>query len=323
MIIAKHQLPSPLTGEGLGERVFLAATGTLTLTLSQRERELRSFKWASLARWLALVLALSPLAASALPRVASITPCADQYLLGLADPAQIVAVSTAATDPRQSLFVDEARRYPATRGSGEELIALRAEVVLTDRWMPLRVTERLERFGVKIIQIPLPETWDDIATATRSIAAELDRSAEGEARIAAMQTRLAQLAQQRPAPDTAPLAAYFLPGGASAGSGTFIDTVLKTAGVRNLAAELGWQGWGTFNLEQLTLTPPELLVMGFFDQGGDSVRMSFIRHPVFQRLMARVPVIHVPDRYWMCSGWFLTEAAAYIAERLPKTARRR
>jgi iron complex transport system substrate-binding protein len=265
---------------------------------------------------LALALALTPLNAPALPRAASLTPCADQYLLGLADPAQIVAVSTAAADPRQSLFAAEGQRHPATRGSGEELIALRAEVVLTDRWMPLRVTERLERFGIKVIQIPLPETWGDIAATTRTIAAELGRADQGEARVAEMQTKLAQLAARRANAGQPPLGLYFLPGGASTGAGTFIDTVLQAAGVRNLAAELGWNGWGSFNLEQLTVTEPEVLVMGFFDQGGDSLRMGFARHPVLQRLMARTPVIRVPDRYWLCSGWFLTEAAAYIADHL-------
>ena len=45
--------------------------------------------------------------------------------------------------------------------------------------------------------------------------------------------------------------------------------------------------------------------------------MAFAHHPVFRRLLAERPVIAVPDRYWACSGWFLAEAAAYIAEHLP------
>lgn len=274
-----------------------------------------------IAAALALTLATSAVLAAP-PRAASLTLCADQYLLGLAAPEQIVAVSATAADPNQSLFAAEAARYPVHRGSSEELIALRAEVVLTDRWMPLRVTERLERFGVKVIQIPLPETWDDIAATTRAIAAELGRAEQGETRVATMRDRLAQLAARRATAGQPPLAIYFLPGGASTGAGTFIDTVLQIAGVRNLAAELGWNGWGTFDLEQLALTEPEVLVMGFFGQGGDSLRLGFVRHPVLQRLMARAPVIEVPDRYWMCSGWFLTEAAAYIADRLPQTAKR-
>ncbi len=273
-----------------------------------------------LARLLALAVGLSPLMAPALPRAASLTACADQYLLGLADPAQIVAVSSSATDPRQSLFAAEAGRYPTTRGSGEELVALRVEMVLTDHWMPLRVTQRLERFGIRVVQIPLPDTWEDITATTRAIAAELGRPEQGEVRVAEMADRLARLAARRQANDTALLAAYFLPDGGSAGQGTFIDAVLQAAGTRNLAATLGRDGWGTFNLEQLASTEPDVVVMGFFDQGGDSARMAFARHPVFQRLLRQAPTISVPDRYWICSGWFLAEAAVYIADRLPATS---
>ena len=272
-----------------------------------------------LTRLMALTLALPPALTLALPRAASLTPCADQYLLGLADPAQIVAVSAEAADPRHSLFAAAAAHYPTTRGGGEELVALRAEVVLTDRWMPLRTTERLGRFGIRVIQIPLPENWDDIAATTRAIAAELGRPAQGEARVAEMRARLERLAARRHAARP-PLAVYFLPDGGSAGGDTFIDAVLQAAGTRNLAAELGLNGWGTFNLEQLVLAAPELIVMGFFDQGGDTLRMAFARHPVFRRLLERLPAIAVPDRYWLCSGWFLAEAAEYIAERLPAMA---
>ncbi|MEI2772704.1 MAG: hypothetical protein V9G98_18865 [Candidatus Competibacter sp.] len=67
----------------------------------------------------------------------------------------------------------------------------------------------------------------------------------------------------------------------------------------------------------MALAEPDLIIMGFFDQGGDTLRMAFARHPVFRHLLTRLPTIAVPDRYWICSGWFLTEAADYIAERLP------
>lgn len=267
----------------------------------------------------ALILTLTvPAALAAPPRAASLTLCADQYLLGLAAPEQIVAVSASAADPDQSLFAAEGARHPVHRGSSEELIALRAEVVLTDRWMPLQTAARLDRFGVRVISIPLPNSWEEIADTTRAIAAALGRPEQGEARVAEMRARLEGLERQTARRHaTPPLAAYFLPDGGSAGAGTFIDAVLRAAGARNLATAVGLRGWGSFNLEQLTETQPDLAVLGFFDQGGDSRRMAFAHHPVFRRLLAGRPVIAVPDRYWACSGWFLTEAAAYIAGRLP------
>lgn len=69
--------------------------------------------------------------------------CVRRSIIGLADPAQIVAVSPDAADPSQSLFAAEATRYPTHRGDSEELVALQAELVLTDRWLPLRTSERL------------------------------------------------------------------------------------------------------------------------------------------------------------------------------------
>ena len=260
---------------------------------------------------------VTPTTSTTLPRAASLTLCADQYLLGLAAPEQIVAVSAAAADPNQSLFAAEAAHHPVHHGSSEELIALRAEVVLTDRWMPLQTAARLDRFGVRVISIPLPNTWEEIADTTRVIATALGRPEQGETRIAEMRAQLEALHRPTDHRHTPPpLAAYFLPDGGSAGAGTFIDTVLQAAGVRNLATVVGLQGWGSFNLEQLAGIQLDLVVLGFFDQGGDSRRMAFAHHPVFRHLLAGRPVIAVPDRYWMCSGWFLAEASAYIAERL-------
>ena len=59
------------------------------------------------------------------------------------------------------------------------MIALRAEVVLTDRWMPLQTAARLDRFGVRVISIPLPNSWEEIADTTRAIAAVLGRPRTG------------------------------------------------------------------------------------------------------------------------------------------------
>lgn len=42
------------------------------------------------------------------PRVAAATVCADQYVLALADQAQIVALSPDATDPYLSLMAEQA-----------------------------------------------------------------------------------------------------------------------------------------------------------------------------------------------------------------------
>ena len=48
--------------------------------------------------------------AQPLPTVASINLCADQLVLALADPEQILTVSWLAADPEESLLADQAAR---------------------------------------------------------------------------------------------------------------------------------------------------------------------------------------------------------------------
>ena len=50
-------------------------------------------------------------------RIVSLNLCADQYLLALADPAQIVALTQYSRDPEMSAEAVRAARLPVTRGS--------------------------------------------------------------------------------------------------------------------------------------------------------------------------------------------------------------
>jgi len=129
--------------------------------------------------------------------------------------------------------------------------------------------------------------------------------------IAEIEARRARLAERRP--ERAPLAIYLQPGGGSAGAGTFVDTLERSAGMRNLAAELGLVGWGRIDIEALVERPPELLITSFFERVGESLSTEYARHPVFRRLSASTPRIDVPGRDWVCSGWILIEAAERLS----------
>lgn len=63
-------------------------------------------------------------------------------------------------------------------------MALRVEMVLTDHWMPLRVTQRLAAFRDSGGANPPAGYLEDITATTRAIAAELGRPEQGEVRVA-------------------------------------------------------------------------------------------------------------------------------------------
>src|SRR5262245_2374330 len=70
-----------------------------------------------LAAFLAFLFFAAPALAGApaLPRVASLSVCADQYLLALADPSQIAGLSVDATDPALSFYAAKAGAFPRLR----------------------------------------------------------------------------------------------------------------------------------------------------------------------------------------------------------------
>ena len=63
--------------------------------------------------------------------VASLNLCTDEYLLLLARPPEIASVSFLSQDPLKSPLWRSARRYPANRGSIEDVLDRRPDIVLT------------------------------------------------------------------------------------------------------------------------------------------------------------------------------------------------
>ena len=258
---------------------------------------------------LALLLA-GPVAAADPPRAASTTLCGDQYLLTLAEPAQIVSLSWQATGPL-SHYADRARGYPTNRGSAEELVAAGAEVVILSHGVDPQTRRVLDAFEITHVEVESVAGFDGVARNVRRVAAALGRPAAGEAAIAAMRARLDALRGEARGPD--PLVAYFRPDGGGAAADTFVDAALRAAGYRNLQRELGQRGWSRLPAEALVRHPPDGFVVSFFDTTAASVSTRLRRNPILDAAMARGTVIAVPGRYWLCAHPLLVDAAELLA----------
>ena len=260
------------------------------------------------------VMAIAPARAEALPRVASTALCADQFVMGLAAPEQIVSVSWQADGPL-SLFADRYRGWPMNRGEAEELLYLEADIVVTPAWQARDTREMLERFGVAVIEIPLVNSFADIRALTRRVATAIGRPEAGRQAVADLDASLAAAADLVGA--GRPVAADYRPGGGSAGIGTFVDATLQAAGLRNLKAEVGAAGWGRLSLETVLTHRPDLFVTSFFDTAHQGRMTGFSRHPMLVELMNGSPLAPVPGRAWVCGGWFIHEAVdALVGHRL-------
>lgn len=270
-------------------------------------------RWCTRTGFMFLFAALqvSQAGASGLPRVMGTNLCADLLLLSVAAPEQIVSLSRASRDPAQSPVADRARAYPVNRGGVEDLLHHQPDIALVYQgWTGGRFQALLAGQDIRLLPMPYPSGWDDALTTARAVANEIGRAEQGEALIAEAEARMDALAEGLPALRTL----YLRPGGGSAGAGTFVDDLLTRLGLRNLATEAGHAGWGHFPLERIVADPPELFVLGYFDQAQPLTSSSYARHPLLRDLLARTPSIAVPSGGWGCGGLELVEAAAIIAD---------
>ena len=130
-------------------------------------------------------------------RIASFNLCADQLVVALADPSQIVGLSPYASDPKISAVADEAREFPKLPLQAEALVPLKPDLVLVGTWdRPL--TQRLLRsLGFRVVGVDVVADLDAARAQIRDVAKLLGHPERGEAliaRIDAAQRRLASCA---------------------------------------------------------------------------------------------------------------------------------
>ena len=148
----------------------------------------------------------SPAHAQTPQRIASFNLCADQLVVALADPSQIVGLSPYASDPRISAVAEQARKFPKLPLQAEALVPHRPDLVLVGTWdRPL--TQRLLRsLGFRVVGVDVVANLDAARAQIRDVAKLLGHPERGEAliaRIDAAQRRLA--AAPRPASSSAML----------------------------------------------------------------------------------------------------------------------
>lgn len=251
---------------------------------------------------LALVTAIAAGAAPAPHRIVSIDPCIDAILLRVADDRQIAAISHYSHDPRAtSLPIARARRFRATSGTAEEVVALAPDLVIASGHVAPATASALRRLRIPLVQIGVPASVAESNAQVARIAALAGHRDRGDRLVA--QTNAA-LARARGAGQ--PLSALIWQGGGLVpGRGTLADDLLRATGFRNLSASYGLQQWDVLPLEYLVARPPRVLL-----SAGAAVREDrMLGHPVLRRLAPRMAVRAYPARLLNCGGPTIIDAA--------------
>lgn len=189
--------------------------------------------------------------------IVSTNPCADAILVRLVAPGRIAAISRYSHDPgATSLPLELARRFPATAGTAEEVIALKPALVLADSFAPAATLAAYRRAGLNVVVLDSPLTAAASIAQLRQVAAAVGERAKGEA----MARDIARALEPQGTPGKRPAALFYIAGDLASGSGNLLDDLITRAGFRNAAADYGLAYTGTIPVETLVGRPPAVVI---------------------------------------------------------------
>jgi iron complex transport system substrate-binding protein len=258
-----------------------------------------------------LLLALCALilmAATPAPRrIVSLNVCADQYLLALADPGQIAALSRNARDPELSAAAGRAKGVRILRNGMEEVLAIQPDLILGYPIGPGLVAGAPPGRWT-MVGLANAESYPMILDQIRAVARAIGHPDRGEALIARMNRDLAIL----PKAKRTGVAAYYQRRGYLTGTGTLVDDMMRRVGLINLAAKLGKPALAQVPLEQMVAARPDWLIVESATDRVQDQGTEMLHHPALRA----IPRISLPQSWTVCGGPAYVSATQKIVARL-------
>ncbi|MGD8607175.1 MAG: ABC transporter substrate-binding protein, partial [Myxococcales bacterium] len=214
-------------------------------------------------------------------RIASTSTIADQVLVRLVEPSRLLAVSRHTQRTQQSDVYDGKVGVERARDI-EAIIELRPDIVFINNFVDRRHVQRLEEAGLNVFDLGPMAGLDTLLPNIRQIAAVLGVPRRGEELVARLERELQAVAGD--IDESKRVRALYvgihgdrLYGGTA---GTSFHDVLVAAGLIDVAAEAGFEGWPAYTNEQLlSLDPPFIITNPVTEQ-------TLCRHPGLDALTA-------------------------------------
>lgn len=244
--------------------------------------------------------------------IVSLNPCADAMLIELAPAQRIAAISHYSQDPAAtSIPLDVARRFRATNGTAEEVIALRPDLVVASSFTAPSTREAFARAGLKTLYLDSPVTIEASKAQVSELAAALGAEAAGRTMNARIDAAVAAAA---PSPGAPVPALAWIGGNLVSGGGNLLDEMLRRAGFSDQAAHYGLMFTGTLPVERVIADPPRVMVVPDEPGRDASSRAAQIRARALAHLGGRVTQARFPRDLVNCGGPVIARAMTRLAE---------
>ena len=255
-------------------------------------------------------------AAAASPRIVSMNVCADQLLIPLADPEQILGLSRYSRDAWQSFAADDARRYPILSGGAEDVLVLRPDIVVAGLFDKRSTRELLKEKGLRLAEFSVPRNLDEVKAQIRQMGDLVGHPERADAQIARLDDAVARARQAvvRKAYRVLLLARR----GWVTGTDSLLSSLLAETGLVNAAGDLGIGFGGFAPLETIVNLKPDLIVVSDASDRAEDDGRAFLLHPALERFYPPSRRIVIPDRLTVCGGVMLADALDRLVSELKR-----
>jgi len=247
------------------------------------------------------------------PKIVSLDFCADQYVLELLPPHQILALSPDAR-AEFSYHKDRAHNIPSVRPRTEDILALKPDLIIRSYGGGPNAGKMFKAAGIPVVNIGWAnqlsgEGDGSVISVMRQTAHALGQTEKGAHLIKIYQSRLKRLTAQGPKDKSA---LYMTPYGVTTGPGSLVDQLITLAGYHNFQTQTGWH---PIPLERLTSETPDHVITSFFDSHNQiTAHWSAMRHPVARRALSGQKALPLKGAWTSCGAWFLMDAAEALSK---------
>ncbi len=241
-------------------------------------------------------------------RIVSLNLCTDQYLLALADRAQIAGLTPHAANVEMSAAAAQARGLRILGQSAEEILEINPDLVVG---MPARgsgVLTAIKSRQYRTLDMGSAESYADIQRQIRLVADAAGHPKRGEALLAAMNRDLALL----PKAGKGRVAAYYQRRGYLTGTGTLVDDLMQRIGLVNLASRLGRPALSQLSIEEMVAARPDFIILESDTAQIRDKGTEMLHHPALRA----IPRIYVPQAWTVCGGPAYVQAARSIVAQI-------
>lgn len=203
-------------------------------------------------------------------RVVSVAPSNTEILFALGKGNVLVGRSEFDEYPPEALEVDSIGGYDPP--NYELILSKEPDLVLAIGGSGEALNKLTSEYGLTVVVID-SESFTDVYDAIRLIGQILNVQEKAEELASAMEQRVREIAEKAVQAETRPKVFYEVWNDPlmTAGTGTFIDELIRLAGGENVGAVV--QGWSSFSLEQVVASDPDIIMAGsHFDTSGIASR---------------------------------------------------